>query len=133
MNYSTIKKITFIVGLVFFFIVLLGYGDINGFHFDCSVLDLMSVELVPFSAISLIAAALVIYGMKAIDETTTSKRCKIGGALGAAVWLFLILSLFFSPTYFFKRYAGSYFVNWVFLCVSASSLIFFAIKYSKKD
>ena len=128
MNLTTLKKYSYITGVVLFVIVLLGCLKVNDFEFDNYLFDLDEENLIPFSILSLLGGALMIFGMQTKDAPTTLKRCKNGSIVGGVLWAYLLLTLFFHP----HRINLLFSANWLLLGVAASALVVFAIKYSLK-
>ena len=128
MEYSTLRKISFIAGCSLFILVIASFLYFNGFDID-KYLFRFGANTLPFSVMSLFAGALMIFGIKATDAQTTLRRSIISGSLGGIVWLFLIISFFVAPN-LLNLHEGLYFANCALLCVAASALIFFAFKYS---
>ena len=127
MDTSTLKKASFIAGIIVFILVILGFLKYDDFYFDEYLFDFKGNGLIPFSVLSLFASALMVFGMKTTDAITTLKRCKTGAIIGGFFWLWIVVALFVNTDY-----DGIYFVNWLLLCTSASALIVFAIKYTLK-
>ena len=127
MDIATLKKAAYITGIIVFFVILLGFIKANDYEIDDYLFHFDIKEYIPFSVLSLFAGALMIFGMKASDATTTMKRCKTGAVIGGILWLWIIVSLFVC-----NHYYGVYFFNWLLLCASATALIVFAIKFTLK-
>ena len=156
MNYSSIKKASFWGGIVLFVIILLGHLIVNSFYLDTDLFLLKDERLIPLSVLSLFAGALIVLGMNTNEANTTKKRCLVAGVVGAMLWLVIILSIFKyinSPNVWdypgilsnlfgdgieqltsylalsavHSKILTAYYINWLLLSITGSSLIGFAI------
>ena len=124
MEKTTVKKIAFWIGFAFHLIVIIGFFYVNEWYIDGDLFGytIKDNDTTPFAILSLFGSGIMIYGMFTSLIEDAKKDSIIACIVGIFIWLYLIITMFC------EIHDDSFYLNWILLSISATTLLIFAMK-----